>query len=48
VAYSDPFCDSMIRLNGGTGPDELPKLTNMPRGARQSSDAGNVSLPIES
>ena len=30
------------------GPDAAPKLTNKPRGARQSSEAGNVSLPIES
>ena len=34
--------------NGGTGPDALPKLTNRPRGDRQSSDAGNVSLPTPS
>jgi hypothetical protein len=48
VAYSDPFCASSMRLNGGTDPDALPKLTNVPRGDRQSSDAGNVSLPTPS
>ena len=31
-----------------TGPDALPKLTNMPSGRRQSSDAGNVVLPTPS
>ena len=36
------------RSNAATGPDALPKLTNRPRGCRQSSDAGNVSLPTES
>ena len=37
-----------MRLRNMIGPDELPKLTNMPRGFRQSSDAGKVSFPIES
>ena len=34
--------------SSGPAPDELPKLTHSPRGDRQSSDAGNVSLPIAS
>ena len=34
--------------NAAIGPDELPKLTNMPRVFRQSSEAGKVSFPIES
>ena len=29
-------------------PDDWPKLTHMPSGLRQSSEAGNLSLPIES
>ncbi len=41
---SDPFCCNSDGLNGGTGPDALPKLTNMPRGRRQSSDAGKGVL----
>jgi len=48
VANSEPFCDSSVILNSGTGPDDWPKLTHMPSGLRQSSEAGNVSLPIES
>src|SRR6185437_11731849 len=32
----------------GTAPDELPKLTSIPRTARLSSEPANVSLPIES
>jgi hypothetical protein len=35
-------------LKGGMGPDDWPKLTNIPSGLRQSSDAGKVSLPTES
>ena len=31
-------------VNGGTGPEALPKLTMSPRGRRQSRDASNVSL----
>ncbi len=34
-------------LKGGIGPDDWPKLTNMPSGLRQSSEPGNVSLPTE-
>jgi hypothetical protein len=48
VTYSEPFCASSSMSNGGTGPDALPKFTNMPRGLRQSSDAGNMSLPTPS
>ena len=36
------------RLNGGTGPDALPKLASSPNGRRQSSERSKVSLPIES
>ena len=35
-------------LNAVIGPDALPKLTNMPSGLMQSSDAGNVVLPMPS
>ena len=34
--------------NGSTAPDDWPKLTIIPRGARQSSERRNVSLPTES
>ena len=31
-------------LKGGIGPDDWPKLTNMPSGRRQSSEAGKRVL----
>ena len=48
VTYSEPFCVSNMTSNGGTGPDALPKTTYSPRGARQSSEAGNIALPTPS
>ena len=34
--------------NAAIGPDDEPKLTNMPNGFRQSSEAGKVSFPTPS
>jgi hypothetical protein len=48
VIYSEPRAASSFSENGGTGPDELPKLTISPRGRRQSSERVNMSLPTES
>ena len=48
VVKSDPLADRIAMSNGGTGPDELPKLTHMPLGFKQSSEEGNVSLPMPS
>ena len=48
VTYSEPFGLSRPRLNGGTGPDALPKLASSPNGRRQSSDFSKVSLPTPS
>ena len=39
---------SRAGANGATGPEALPKLTIRPKGARQSSDLSQVSLPTES
>ena len=38
----------MPMLNASIGPDALPKIANMPSGRMQSSDAGNVVLPMPS
>ena len=35
-------------LKASIEPDALPKLTNMPSGLMQSSDAGKVALPTPS
>ena len=35
-------------LNASIWPDALPKLANMPSGRMQSSEAGNVVLPMPS
>ena len=48
VRYSEPRRDSSSGANGGTGPEELPKLTMRPRGRRQSSERSKVSSPTES
>ena len=45
---SDPFCARSEVCIGGTGPEELPNVTHKPRGFKQSSEAGKVSLPTES
>ncbi len=45
---NEPRLLSSSGATGGTGPEELPKVTIMPRGRRQSSDPVNVSLPTES
>src|SRR4051794_19135513 len=48
VKYSDPFWARMLRSIGSTAPEDCPKSTMSPRGARQSNEAEKVSLPTES
>src|SRR6516164_6255109 len=43
-----PLVCKILMLKASTCPEALPKLTNMPSGLRQSSDAGKVVLPMPS
>ena len=46
--HSEPLLDSVNGSIGGIGPEALPNVTKRPLCCRQSSDAGQVALPIES
>jgi hypothetical protein len=48
VIFSDPFCASVAMLNGGTGPEALPKEISMPSGLSELSEPSNVSAPTAS
>ena len=45
---SEPFCASSDGEKSAIGPDDWPKLTISPRGARQSNERRKLSFPTES